>query len=208
NANGGDAILRLKRISDEGLGEAVREPLRRAGESDEAPLQALVSAVKRDISDQPSDLPLFQVALRAAWQEHKATGRPMLECYQSVGGARSALANEAERVLKKLSPEDQARLESIFVRLVRLGDTGGATRRTCLLDEFDEAHRSLLQRLGGDACGRLVAVGEKTAEIAHEALIAQWPWLQSRLRESANDVRLLDRLTTRAREWSKALETS
>ena len=66
NANGGDAILRLKRISDEGVADAVCKPLRLAGETNEASLDALLRAVKRDISDQPSDLPLLQVALRAA----------------------------------------------------------------------------------------------------------------------------------------------
>ena len=64
------------------------------------------------------------------------------------------------------------------MRLVRLGDTGGATRRTAALDEFDGARRALLQRLGEDEYGRLVAVGATSAEIAHEALITQWPWLQ------------------------------
>ena len=37
--------------------------------------------------------------------------------------------------------------------------------------------RDLLQRLGRDDYGRLVVVGETSAEIAHEALITQWPWL-------------------------------
>ena len=206
NANGGDAMLRLKRISDEGLTAAVCEPLRLAGEGGEPALEALLKMVKRDISDQPSDLPLLQVALRAAWQEHKARGRPMVEAYQFVGGVRSALANEAENVRNKLSPDDKARLESIFVRLVRPGETGGATRRTASLDEFDKTRRDLLQRLGSDENGRLVAVGATSAEIAHEALITQWPWLQRTLRADARDVRRLDRLMTRTGEWSEAVE--
>jgi hypothetical protein len=209
NSNSGDAILRLKRISEEGLRDAVCKPLRLAGERDESALQALAKAVQRDISDEPSDLPLLQVALRAAWQEHQATGRRMLDCYESVGGVHSALAREAERGLKTLPEDDRARLESIFVRLVRLGDTGGATRRTASFEEFDDARRGLLQRLGKDEHGRLVAVGEKTAEIAHEALITQWSWLQNRLKNDENDlrardVRRLEPLMSKAREWSTA----
>ena len=61
----------------------------------------------------------------------------MLEDYKSVGGVLRALAKEAEKVRDRhFRRDDQARLESIFVRLVRLGDTGGATRRTAALDEF------------------------------------------------------------------------
>jgi WD40 repeat protein len=203
-AENGDAILQLKRISPAGLGEAVRKPLSLAGETDEAAAAALLEAVRQDISDQPSDLPLMQVALRAAWQEHKATDRPMLEAYQSVGGVRRALANEAERIRNALPAEDKARLESIFVRLVRLGDAGGATRRTAALDEFDGPRRELLQRLGDEDHGHLVAVRQESAEIAHEALIIQWPWLRSRLREDADDVHRLDRLMSRTSEWSEA----
>ena len=191
-------------MSDNGLRDAIRKPLRLAGDKDEAAQDALVKAVRRDISDQPSDLPLMQVALRAAWREHRAAGIGLVEAYESVGGVLGALANEAEAVRNRLTPEDQARLESIFVRLVRLGDTGGATRRTAALDEFDEARRGLVQRLGKDEYGRLVVVGETSAEIAHEALITQWPWLQGRLKDDARDVRRLDRLMEKAQEWRDA----
>ncbi len=206
-ADNGEAILRLKRISDDGLSEAVCKPLRLAGEKDEAAQAALVKAVRRDLSDQPSDLPLLQVALRAAWREHKATRLGLNAAYHSVGGVLGALAREADKVrTTKLSAEDQARLESVFVRLVRLGDTGGATRRTAALNEFDGPRQALLRRLGDDEHGRLVVVGEASAEIAHEALITQWPWLQSRLGEDANDVRLLDRLMSKSREWNAVPE--
>ena len=77
NAEGGAAILRLKRISEKGLSDAVCKPLRLAGVSDDQ--TALIKAVQSDVSDQPSDLPLLQVALKAAWQERKSAGRSVLE---------------------------------------------------------------------------------------------------------------------------------
>ncbi len=200
------AILRLKAMSAQGVKEAVLRPLKLAGEGDETANAALVEAVQSDISLQASDLPLLQVALRAAWQERKVTGRPMLECYQSVGRVTGALAREADKARDRLPSEDQARLESIFVRLVRLGDTGGATRRPASRDEFDPPRKALLQKLGTDEFGRLIAVREKSAEIAHEALITQWPWLQGRLRDEATQVRQLDRLMDRAQEWRSALD--
>ncbi|MBV8105584.1 MAG: TIR domain-containing protein [Hyphomicrobiales bacterium] len=211
NADGGDAILSLKRMSDPGLAEAICKPLRLAGEKDEDALNALVNRVRRDISDQPSDLPLLQVALRAAWQEHNAARKSLLVAYESVGGVRGALASEAKKALKKLPEDDRARLESIFVRLVRLGDTGGATRRTAALDEFDGPKRKLVQQLGQDECGRLVSVSAGAAEIAHEALITQWDWLQNLLKNDDNDprardVRTLEQLMTKAREWNEAAE--
>ena len=108
---GGDAILRLKRISEAGLKDAVCKPLLLAGETNEAAQNALPNAVQRDISDQPSDLPLMQVALRVAWREHKSRRIGLLEAYESVGGVLGALAKEAERIRNQLSPDDQTRLE-------------------------------------------------------------------------------------------------
>ena len=207
NVNDRAAILPLKRISEQGLSDAIRKPLRLAGDADEAAHDALVLAVKRDISDQPSDLPLLQVALRAAWGEHKTRGIGLVRAYESVGGVLGALANEAEAARNRLEAEDQARLESVFVRLVRLGDTGGATRRTAVLDEFDGPRQALLRRLADDKYGRLVVVGESSAEIAHEALITQWPWLAVQLNANAIDVRRLNRLIARSGEWSKATQT-
>ena len=200
-ADNNDAILRLKAMSPAGLREAVLEPLKLAGETNET---ALADAVQTDISHQASDLPLLQVALRAAWQRHRPNGPPMLECYQSVGRVSGALANEADMVLQRLPPDDRDRLESIFVRLVRLGDTGGATRLGASLDDFDPPRRALLQKLGEDEYGRLVSVGATHAELAHEALITQWPWLQGMLKTNAADVRRLARLMERAKEWSAA----
>jgi WD40 repeat protein len=200
------AILRLKAMSAEGIKEAVCKPLRLAGEGDEAANAALLEAVQSDISHQASDLPLLQVALRAASQERRATGRPMLECYQSVGRISGALAREADKARDRLPQEDQARLESIFVRLVRLGDTGGATRRPASLDEFDARRGALLQKLGSGEFGALVVVGETRAELSHEALITQWPWLQDMLKANAADVRRLERLMDRSRDWRDAPE--
>ncbi len=114
------AILRLKAMSAEGINEAVCKPLKLAGECDEAANKMLLEAVQTDISHQASDLPLLQVALRAAWQEHKATGHPMLECYQSVGRVSGALAKEAEKAWRKLPKYDRARLE---VSLCAAGET-------------------------------------------------------------------------------------
>nr|WP_036698532.1 hypothetical protein [Paracoccus sp. J39] len=44
-------------------------------------------------------------------------------------------------------------------------------------------------------------IRETSAEIAHEALITQWPWLQERIQESAGDIRALGRLIDSAGSW-------
>ena len=112
--------------------------------------------------------------------EHKATGQALLEAYQSVGGVLGALAREAEKVRTKLSADDQAQLESIFVRLVRLGDTGGATRRTAASMSSTARGKRCCSGSATTSMDGWSSVAETSAEIAHEALITQWPWLQRR----------------------------
>jgi len=106
------------------------------------------------------------------------------------------------------------------VRLVRLGDTGGTTRRTARRTEFTETTWPLAQRLAGGALrtrangieeprdyARLVAIAgepdQETVEIVHEALVTQWPRYQAWLEDAAPDKRVFDRLIDEASEWEK-----
>src|SRR4051812_15702235 len=96
-----------------------------------------------------------------------------------------------------------------------LGDTGGATRRLATRIEFDDVKWRLVQKLASKEAKRLVLVGGgetgETAEIAHEALVTQWPryqtWLSGRDLDDADraaDKRVLDALTPRAVAWAAA----
>src|SRR5262249_44854423 len=122
-----------------------------------------------------------------------------------VGGVSGALAHAAEEVrTKKLDPTQQDLLEPIFVRLINLGDTGGATRRVARIDEFYGSRRGLIKMLSGERCSPLLLLGTETVDICHEQLITQWPWLQSRISESAVNARRLSRLIADAARWEAA----
>lgn len=69
---GSERVLRLKRISDAGLEEAVRAPLRMAGFSDASEQKALADQTRRDLGDRPGALALAQMALWTVC----ATGAP------------------------------------------------------------------------------------------------------------------------------------
>jgi WD40 repeat protein len=202
--NGHEAVLRLRRITDKGIEEAVRNPLRLAGHTDISEQSAVIDSIRRDVTDRAGDLALVQVALYAMWQKHRVDGVNLLVAYSQVGGVVGALAHEAEHVrTQRLDATERASLAPILIRLVRLGETGGATRRAADLADFDGSRRTLAHRLATEDCGRLLLAGERTVEIAHEALITQWPWLQNMLNEAAVDMRVLDRLMDKARRWSR-----
>ena len=59
----------------------------------------------------------------------------------------------------------------------------------------------MLEQLAG---ARLLVVGDDSAEIAHEALIREWPRLRGWLAENREELRALRQLTSAARSWDEA----
>ena len=191
--------FRVKQITQEGLAAIVREPLLLAGHKDKGVQDALIAQIRRDVSDRPGDLALIQMALFETWKQHKLFGSGLLEAYTSVGGVLGALAHAAEDVrINKLDAKQQGLLEPIFVRLVNLGDTGGATRRIARNEEFDQSRGALIKLLSEEEYSRLLLLSSGTVDICHEQLITQWPWLHTRINGNALDVRRLGGLIDKA----------
>jgi WD40 repeat protein len=194
-------------MRDEELQRAIEEPARR-GRWEFEP--GLVELLLRDISHEPGALPLLSHALLETWQRRR--GRVMtLSGYTSSGGVQSAIAETAESVFKdRLTPDQQEVVRHIFLRLTELGDeaTTGDTRRRATIDELilkpeeTSITRTLLKVL---ADARLVVTSEDTVEVAHEALIREWPRLRGWLEDNRDSLRLHRRLTEAAQEW-KALD--
>ena len=59
---------------------------------------------------------------------------------------------------------------------------------------------AVIERL---TAARLLVVGDDSAEIAHEALIREWPRLRGWLAEDREELRTLRQLTTAARSWDE-----
>src|SRR5262249_6542854 len=95
------AASRARATFYSGLDAIVHRPLILAGHSDEAERDALVAAIRRDVSDRPGDLALVQMALYETWRESKAGKENLNEAYSSVGGVAGALAHAAEEVRTK-----------------------------------------------------------------------------------------------------------
>lgn len=205
SADGDAAQMRLKQVTEPGLRDLVRKPLRLGGVTDDTQAEALISALRRDLSDRPSDLALAQMALDASWRKSRADGSDLATAYAAVGGAHGALAHVAEQVRgAQLSEEQGGLLFPLLVRLIRLGDTGGATRRAMRLEDLNSAHAGLADFLSGEAGGRLLTKTATEVEIGHEALITQWPWLARQVTENAGDIRLLARFSDAAAAWHRS----
>lgn len=184
----------------EELRRAVEEPARQGGWEFET---GLVDLILRDVGDEPGALPLVSHALLETWKRRR--GRMMtLKGYAESGGVRGAIAQTAETVYSSLSPEQQAIAHDIFIRLTELGEGTDDTRRRAPIDELisDPEHagevRAVLTLL---ADARLVTTAEGTAEVAHEALIREWPLLREWLTADREGLLLHRHLTEAAHEW-------
>jgi len=182
------------------LRAAIEGPAARAGLSLEP---GLVEAILRDVGDEPGALPLVSHALFETWARRR--GRMLTRSgYADSGGVKAAIARTAETVLSELAPAQQTIARNIFLRLTELGEGTEDTRRRVNRDELvlraDDAAEldTVLQVL---AARRLVTVGEETVEVAHEALIREWPTLRRWLDEDREGLVIHRRLTDDAREW-------
>ena len=173
------------------LRRAIVLPAQRAGlRVDEALVEALVA----DVQGEPGALPLLSTALLELWQERDGQ-RLAFPAYDRAGGVQGAVARLAERVYAELDPDEQTRARGILVRLAGVGEGGVAVRRRLPLAELDP---EVLAKL---ADGRLVIVSGEEAEVAHEALLREWPRLRAWLEEDAEGRRLHHHLGVAAKEW-------
>jgi WD40 repeat protein/DNA-binding SARP family transcriptional activator/energy-coupling factor transporter ATP-binding protein EcfA2 len=159
-------------------------------------------------SPEPGALPLLSHALLETW--HRRSGRMLtLAGYAESGRIHQAIAQTAETVFARLSPEEQVIARNIFLRLTELGEGAQETRRRVQLSELispepdsliSRSTETVLKMLS-DA--RLVTTTEATAEVAHEALIREWNRLHEWLTENREGLRLHRHITESAREWEK-----
>ena len=183
------------------LGRAVTEPARLAGRRVEA---GRVELIVRDVAAEPGALPLLSHALRATWE--RRDGRTLtVEGYRASGGVASAIARTADSVVDALPSEQQPLARGVFLRMTELGENAVDSRRRVAVDELVPAGashdvvRALLERL---ADARLVTLDDGSAEVAHEALIREWPRLRRWLDEDRAGIRAHRQLGDAARLWN------
>lgn len=190
------------------LRQAIEEPARRNGWELEAGLVELILqdvGAARQQAPEPGALPLLEHALLETWKRRQGR-RLTLQGYTAAGGVRSAIAHTAEGVFTQLSDEEQNLARRIFLRLTELGEGTQDTRRRAALSELALENTASGQVMGllkqlSDA--RLITLTEDTAEVAHEALIREWPALRQWLSEDREGLRLHHRLSEAAQAWEK-----
>ncbi|MCB8979404.1 MAG: protein kinase [Ardenticatenaceae bacterium] len=217
-------------MTNEEIIEAITGPAKVVGLTVEP---TLIAAMTADISTQPAALPLLQYALTELFKQRN--GRSLtLTTYESIGGIAGALTRRAETLYQNLDENNQQLIRQIFLRLITLGEGSEDTRRRVPLSQLNlltvdlksasnHGFRSADYRLRATDYGppitdfakhRLLTFDrdpgtrEPTVEVAHEALLREWPRLHGWLEDSRDDIRQQQKLATAVSEWQQHNQAS
>ncbi|MBB5956009.1 WD40 repeat protein [Saccharothrix tamanrassetensis] len=150
-------------------------------------------------------LPLLAHALRVCWQErHGAT--LTVQGYRDTGGIRHAITVTAEQVYTRLGDEGRREAQSLFLRLVRIGDGPEDTRRFLdraeLVDVADTA--TAVAVVDAFTQARLITQQDDSVGITHEALLRSWPRLRDWIAADRDWLRTRQRLVDDTLAWEEA----
>ena len=183
----------------------------------------LVYTMLLDVMGAPGELPLLQYTLQQLWQQRQldqASGvaRLTLDTYTALGGIRGTLQRQATEVFNRLSVEEQGIAQRIFLALTQLGEGTEDTRRrvlkselvrpACSIEQIEQtleklvAAKLIVTSQGSDAPE--AGSCQEAIDVAHEALIRNWPLLRTWLAENREVLRRQRRIEQAAQEWLQA----
>ncbi|MBD0346160.1 MAG: NACHT domain-containing protein, partial [Coleofasciculus sp. Co-bin14] len=200
------AQVRVTALDASELREAIEKPAELVGLKFE---EGLVEALLQDVLGEPAALPLLQFTLLKLW-DNRERNRVTWETYKRLGGGRQALARSADEFYEQLIPEEQVTVKRLLLRMVRptegLEVTSNRIQRKTLYqagearDRVDRVLDKLIQ-------SRLVRLTEgdtpddAQVEVAHEALVRNWPRLVNWLEDERVNLRRRWRLAAAVEDW-------
>ncbi len=183
------------------LRRAIKEPARRAGLHLE---DGLVETIIDEAGSEAGSLPLIAHALVETWirrKDHTLT----VEGFRDTGGVTGAISQTADAAYEHISaPDERAATKRLFLRLVNPGEATADTRRALPISDIDQdSDPQVMHRVVARLTeSRLLTVDDCNVQIAHEALLRTWPRLHEWIEESRDDLRMRQRISRAAAEWS------
>lgn len=182
------------------LGRAIELPAQRVGLRVD---RELTAALVADVKDEPGALPLLSTALLELWQRRDGR-RLRYTVYEQTGGVRGAVARLAEEAFGQLGSDQQIVARGVLMRLAGEGVAGGVERRRVALAELEidgSADCASVVALLTDR--RLLTASSGTIELAHEALMREWPRLREWIDADRDGLRIHRNLNAAACEWEE-----
>ena len=172
---------------------------------------ALSTQLVADVFDQPAALPLLQFTLTELF-ERRSEPVLTLQSYRDLGGVDAAVAQRADAVFGRLTEAERELARRMFLRLVTVDESRSVSRRRTLRSDIistasdPDAMEALIDAFGAS---RLLTFDhdpdsrEPTVEIAHEALISQWPRFSDWVSSTGEGLLIQGQLAEAARTWDR-----
>ena len=189
-------------LAPDELEQAIVEPARQRGVEFELGLPVRIAA---ETIGQPSPLPLLQYTLSELFDRREGA-ELTIEAYDDLGGLSGALAARAEALYADATEPQQSAVRRIFSRMTNPSEEAADLRRRVPLADIgdDPAASWVLDHFGAARLvtfDRDVATREPTVEVAHEALLREWPRLAGWLDEDRELLRSADLVASAATTW-------
>jgi WD40 repeat protein/DNA-binding SARP family transcriptional activator len=182
------------------LRRAIELPARRVGLRVDT---ELADALVADVKDEPGALPLLSTALLELWQRRDGR-RLRYTVYEQSAGVRGAVARLAEDAFRELDGEQQLIARGVLMRLAGEGAAGGVERRRVALAELEtDRNEDVAHVVALLTDRRLLTVSSGTVELAHEALMREWPRLRDWIDADREGLRIHRNFSAAALEWEK-----
>lgn len=198
----GASAIQVGPLNGAQLRAAIEEPVARSGFARYE--ERLADRILDDMRVQEYALPALQVTLAELWERDANSGLLRHATYQDINRPPSPLATSLERRWEEMGQAEKQEALRLFLHLaVPVGETGYA-RRTM---RQEEAGADEWRIAGTLAASRLVVLradpSGATAELMHDALIDQWPFLNSYLDANRGFLNWRDDLRRQIRIWEQ-----
>ncbi len=161
-------------------------------------------------------LPLLGFTLERIYADYGSAGRLTVAEYDKIGGVQGSIEEAITRTfahperpptIPASKDEQLAYLRAAFIPwLARFDpDSNAPMRRMARLDELPDSSRAVVRRL---VDARLLVAnrreGVDVIEVAHEAILRQWPALIAWLQAESDDLKLIEEVERAANEWIRS----
>ena len=178
------------------LARAISEP---AGRADLEVEDGLVTALVDDVSGEPGGLPLLSTTLLELWRRRDGSTLRLAD-YRQAGGVHGAVGRLAEHTFGNLDDQGKQVARRLMLRLAA-GDADNAVRRRVPAADLTRGQRDADRVLGVLIDARLLTVDDGSVEVAHEALLREWPRMREWLEEESESRRLEVHVRAAASDW-------
>lgn len=199
-----DDTLVVEPLSRNRLSDVIAQPARRAG------LQFEPGLIERMVEETTGGdaLPLLAYTLRELTKTVGADAQIRHADYEALGGVVGALNRRADQLVEELTARGHgASVMPTLLKLVTVDQDEEPIRRRMprkaltesqrqVVDTFVEARLLVSSRRDGDD-------GDALIEVAHEALLRQWPPLRQAIEDSKSSIRLRAELEREAADWDR-----